>query len=349
MQKQVDQVMALMRAGNYGVRTIVTHTSYLSKIPTPVKNLATERIELRMTDERESELGRRDPTVNRGSKVPAKPGHGISAAGFHIMVGEPVLANDPAGRIDARGVGAVVRRVAGVDKFAEVKRLPEKVSLPEVLSMVKGARQPDLVPFGLSETDLGPAFVDFAENPHAVVVGRAQSGRSTFLRTLMHAVMASYSPDEATIVLIDPRRRHLGVVPEDTWLSRYAYTRGDIATAASELADLFDRRTPPPGTSPSEMLSRQFWSGRKIFVFADDITSWNSAENPLAKLSGYVEQADQVGLHIIAAADIKMWSFQASGNSVLGRLVGGLQPTLILDGRRDNGPILSGVYAEPHF
>ena len=95
------------------------------------------------------------------------------------------------------------------------------------------------------------------------------------------------------------------------------------------------------------MLSRQFWTGRKIFVFADDITSWNSAENPLAKLSGYVEQADQVGLHIIAAADIKMWSFQASGNSVLGRLVGGLQPTLILDGRRDNGPILSGVYAEP--
>ena len=347
MQKQVDQVMALMRAGNYGVRTIVTHTSYLSKIPTPVKNLATERIELRMTDERESELGRRDPTVNRGSKVPAKPGHGISAAGFHIMVGEPVLANDPAGRIDARGVGAVVRRVAGVDKFAEVKRLPEKVSLPEVLSMVKGARQPDLVPFGLSETDLGPAFVDFAENPHAVVVGRAQSGRSTFLRTLMQAVMASYSPDEATIVLIDPRRRHLGVVPEDTWLSRYAYTRSDIATAASELAELFDRRTPPPGTSPSEMLSRQFWTGRKIFVFADDITSWNSAENPLAKLSGYVEQADQVGLHIIAAADIKMWSFQASGNSVLGRLVGGLQPTLILDGRRDNGPILSGVYAEP--
>jgi S-DNA-T family DNA segregation ATPase FtsK/SpoIIIE len=346
MQKQVDQVLALMRAGNYGVRTIVTHTSYLSKIPTPVKNLSTERIELRMTDERESELGRRDATVNRGKEVPFKPGHGLSANGFHIMVGEPVLANDPAGRIDARGVGAAVRRVAGVGKFAEVKRLPEMVPLPEVLSLVQGRRHRDLVPFGLSEKDLGPAFVDFAENPHAVVVGRAQSGRSTFLRTLMHAVMAHYSPDEATIVLLDPRRRHLAVVPEETWLSRYAYTRDDIALAATELADLFDRRTPPPGTSPSEMLRRQFWTGRKIFVFADDITTWNSAENPLMRLSGYVEQADQVGLHIIAAADIKLWSFQASGNSVLGRLVGALQPTIILDGRRENGPIISGVYGE---
>ncbi len=61
--------MSLMRAGNYGgVRTIVTHTSYLSKINTQVKNLSTERIELRMTDERESELGRRDPHRQPGQR-----------------------------------------------------------------------------------------------------------------------------------------------------------------------------------------------------------------------------------------------------------------------------------------
>ena len=346
-QKWVDQVMSLMRAGNYGVRTIVTHTSYLSKINTQVKNLSTERIELRMTDERESELGRRDPTVNRGKEVPNKPGHGLSAAGFHIMIGEPVLANDPSGHIDARGVGAVVRRVAGVEKFAEVKRLPEMVPLSDVLARVNGGAQRDLVPFGLSESDLGPAYVDFAENPHAVVVGRAQSGRSAFLRTMMHSVMAHYSPDEATIVLIDPRRRHMGVVPEETWLSRYAYTLNDIKKAAGELKELFDKRTPPPGTSPSEMLKRQFWTGRKIFVFADDVTSWNSAQNPLMELADYVETADQLGMHIIAAADIKLWSFQASGNSMLGRLAGALQPTIILDGRREHGPIISGVYAEP--
>ena len=63
-------------------------------------------------------------------------------------------------------------------------------------------------------------------------MGRAQSGRSAFLRTMMRSVMAHYSPDEATIVLIDPRRRHMGVVPEETWLSRYAYTLNDIKKAA---------------------------------------------------------------------------------------------------------------------
>ena len=121
----------------------------------------------------------------------------------------------------------------------------------------------------------------------------------------------------------------------------------DIKKAAGELAELFDRRTPPPGTSPTEMLKRQFWTGRKIFVFADDVTSWNSAQNPLMQLADYVETADQLGMHIIAAADIKLWSFQASGNSMLGRLAGALQPTIILDGRREHGPIISGVYGEP--
>ena len=32
---------------------------------------------------------------------------------------------------------------------------------------------------------------------------------------------------------------------------------------------------------------------------------------------------------------------------MLGRIVGSLSPILVLDGRRDNGAIVSGVYAEP--
>ena len=32
---------------------------------------------------------------------------------------------------------------------------------------------------------------------------------------------------------------------------------------------------------------------------------------------------------------------------MLGRVVGSLPPTVILDGRRENGPIISGVFAEP--
>ena len=60
-----------------------------------------------------------------------------------------------------------------------------------------------------------------------------------------------------------------------------------------------------------------------------------------------VGQADSLGLDLVAAADIRNWTFQTTGSSVLGRVVGSLPPVVILDGRRDNGAIISGVFVEP--
>jgi hypothetical protein len=155
-----------------------------------------------------------------------------------------------------------------------------------------------------------------------------------------------YRADEATIVLIDPRRKSVGVVPEE-WLSRYTYALGDIKQVVSSLCELLEKRLPPPTATQHEMLTRKFWEGREISIVIDDATVWPSADNPLARLAPFVEQADQLGLHIIATADIRNWSFQSSGSSVLGRVVGSLPPILVLDGRRDNGAIVSGVFAEP--
>jgi S-DNA-T family DNA segregation ATPase FtsK/SpoIIIE len=117
-----------------------------------------------------------------------------------------------------------------------------------------------------------------------------------------------YRADEATIVLIDPRRKSVGVVPEE-WLSRYTYALGDIKQGVSSLCELLEKRLPPPTDTQHEMLTRKFWAGREISIVIDDATVW-------------------------------------SGYSVLGR-VGPLPPILVLDGRRDNGPIVSGVFAEP--
>jgi type VII secretion protein EccCb len=343
--KHVDTVMSLLRARNYGVRVVITHTSHLSGLRTAIRAETAQKLELRLTDPRESEVERVDG-VNRAREVPDTPGRGLSPAGFHLMVGAPELGNQPAGPVDVRGIGTVVRRVAGVDNVSTVLRLPEAVPLSDVLARVNPDLPREKVPFGLSETTLGPAYVDFTENPHVIAVGRAQSGRTNFLRTMMRAIMARYSPDEATIVLIDPRRKLVGVVPEDTWLSRYSYAVGDIGEVTRSLCQLFETRLPPPGTSQRDMLTRQFWTGRRIFVVIDDITSWQSAENPLNQLARYVEQADQIGLHVIATADIRHWSYQSQTPGVLGRAVGTLPPVLILDGRRENGPIANGVYAE---
>jgi S-DNA-T family DNA segregation ATPase FtsK/SpoIIIE len=104
---------------------------------------------------------------------------------------------------------------------------------------------------------------------------------------------------------------------------------------------------PPPGTDPEAMLANKFWTGPEIFIVVDDITSWSMMSNPLAGLAEYIEFGSEIGLHVIATADIRSWTQQAQGLGTLGRIVGGLAPVLILDGRRAHGVIAHDVHAEP--
>ena len=87
--------------------------------------------------------------------------------------------------------------MSGVQKAATVSRLPESVPFEEVVGGRPAGTRRDLVPFGLSEADLGPAYLDIADHPHAVAVGAPRSGRSNFLRVLCRAITSLYRPDEA--------------------------------------------------------------------------------------------------------------------------------------------------------
>src|SRR6202007_3410570 len=96
--------------------------------------------------------------------------------------------------------------------------------------------------------------------------------------------------------LFDPRRKLVGVVPEE-WLTVYAYSTGDIREAVRQLSQLFATRMPPPGTTQQDMLTRQFWSGRRIFVVIDDIPSWTMMDNPVLGLPAHGEHAREDRRH----------------------------------------------------
>jgi S-DNA-T family DNA segregation ATPase FtsK/SpoIIIE len=344
MGQQADVMVSLMRARNYGVRVVITHTSWMSGLRIALKNEAHQRLEMVLTDWQETtvpRIGSRQPA----REVPDRPGRGVTAEGHHLMVGVPEL-DHAEGRVSANDVGAVVAKVAGVDRAARVLRLPERVPLQDVLARVDGSAPRYMVPFGLSESTLEPAFVDFAEHPHVAAVGQGRSGRTAFVRAMCRAIMARYSPQEATIALFDPKRKSIGVVPTE-WLTVYAYSQSDIEEAVKLLADVFAKRQPPPGASQEDMLTRQFWTGRKFFVVIDDLTSWPLSSSPFWPLADHVETGSEIGLHVIATADIRNWSQQSLGQSALGRIAGSLAPVLILDGRRSHGVIAHDLHAEP--
>lgn len=129
-----------MRARNYGIRVVLTHTSTLSGVRSAIRNESAQRLEMKLVDPLDSQIPRdpSDPQRSPAKEVPDVPGRGLSPTGHHLMVGVPVLANEAGGPVAVREIGAVVRRVAGVDKAATVTRLPESVALAEVSPLPGG-------------------------------------------------------------------------------------------------------------------------------------------------------------------------------------------------------------------
>ena len=69
--------------------------------------------------------------------------------------------------------------------------------------------------------------------------------------------------------------------------------------------------------------------------------------SPLAPLAPYVSDAEDLGLHIVATADIRQFSFQSQALGVLGRTMTMQPPILVMNGHRSHGAVVPGVYAEP--
>jgi len=209
-----------------------------------------------------------------------------------------------------------------------------------------------VLPFGISEWDLGPACLDVRESPHAVAVGLGQAGRTNWLRTIARSIMACYSPEEAEIIVFDHRRRLIGVVPEE-YPSRYLYTPDQIRATVdggpggAGLVQVCEQRMPPPGTSQADLLKLRFWKGHEIFILVDDITSWRPADSPLARLAPYVQQADHLGFHIIATADVTKWSVEAASQGVVGKIAESLAPIFVMSGHAQYGRIVADLKSGP--
>ncbi|MDQ2636958.1 MAG: type VII secretion protein EccCa [Actinomycetota bacterium] len=356
------RVASLMRARNYGIRVLYTHTSTISGLPTAVKAETSQTLELKLVNEHDTTVKRdpRDPERNPAREVPDLPGRGLTSSGHHLMVGAPVLAHPPrlgdgpapAGPLEGDELSAVVRRISGVEKTSAVARLPEKVLLADVFSGISEPLPFGVVPFGLAESNrsdspLVPACIDFEENPHALATGLAGAGLTSWMRAVAQGIMRSYTPDQATIILIDPRKSNVGVVPEDTWLSAYARVPGAISQVVTDLVGVLEGRQTPHGASQEALATERFWSGREFFVLVDGIASWGNNMNPLMPLAPYVEQGQELGLHIVATADMRQWSYQSQGMGVLGKMVGMQTPIFIMNGHRSNGAIVPGVFADP--
>jgi hypothetical protein len=152
---------------------------------------------------------------------------------------------------------------------------------------------------GIAEQDLGPVRIDFAAEPHLLLLGDSRSGKTGFLRALARRITDTHPPSRARVLLVDHRRSLLGEVPATHLLGH-----GTDGTATrrlmTEAAQGMKERMPGPGVTPDQLRRRSWWSGPELFVLIDDYDLVvSSLDNPLQPLLEFLPQGRELGLHVV--------------------------------------------------
>jgi S-DNA-T family DNA segregation ATPase FtsK/SpoIIIE len=156
---------------------------------------------------------------------------------------------------------------------------------------------------GLEENELRPLAIDFAQQPHLLILGDSECGKTAALRTVCHELLRTTTAAQSQVFIVDFRRSLLGVVEsESEHLGGYLASADALDTVLPGLADRLRGRVPPRDATPAQLRTRSWWSGPEIYVVVDDydlVATANS--NPLSPLLKFLPHAKDLGLHLVVA------------------------------------------------
>ena len=362
----IEQVNVIINQGpSFGVHVVVT-ADRESELRPPVRSGFGSRVELRLAAVEDAKLVR----SRFAKEVPVKPGRGMVAvnyvrldadpqAGLHTLVARPALGSTPTNVFHSDSIVESVGRVAS-GQAPPVRRLPARFGVEQVRELAaRDSRQgvgAGGITWAISELDLAPVYLNFAENAHLIVTGRRECGRTTTLATIMSEIGRLYAPGascapptsrpSAQVWLVDPRRQLLTILGSD-YVEKFAYNLDGVQAMMTDLSALLASREPPPGLSAEELLSRSWWSGPEIFLIVDDIQQMPAGfDSPLHKAAAWVTRASDVGLHVTVTRTFGGWS-SAGSDPMLRALHQANAPLLVMDADPDEGFIRGKMKGGP--
>ncbi len=324
---------------SYGIHLAISATRWMEIRPA-VKDMLGTRIELRMGDPIDSDVGRKFAEL-----VPmGRPGRGMSPDRLHILIGLPRL--DSSSDVEDLPTG-VANSCEAVRQFYGDRQAPRLRMLPHELDrakVVEAARRGGLlgkakVAIGISESELAPVVLDFDAQPHMVAFGDTECGKTGLLRNIATGLMENTSSDEAKIILVDFRRTMLGVVDND-YLGGYATAAQSCADLMKALAESLKDRLPPSDVTQQQLKERSWWSGPDLYVLIDDydLIPGGSLNHPLGPLVEYLPQARDIGLRVVIARRIG-----GAGRAIMDPIIGRLKDLscngLVMNGTKDEGAL----------
>jgi len=198
------------------------------------------------------------------------------------------------------------------------------------------------VPIGINEAQLAPVVLDFAAEPHLLVFGDAECGKTNLLRLIAKTIVERNPSSDAKLVIVDYRRTLLGTV-SGPHLLEYVPSLQMAETMASGMAAALAKRLPGPDITTEQLRDRSWWDGPEVFFLVDDYDMVaGSSSNPLQFLVDLLPQARDIGLHVIVARRSGGAS-RALYDPLLQRLRELDAPGLIMSGNRDEGALIGNV------
>ena len=337
-----ERVIDLANRGlSYGVHVVGTASRWFD-IRGPIRDLFGTKLELRLSDPSDSYIDRR-----AAANVPEKsPGRGITPDGHQSLVALPRIDGSSSVADLADGTRALVEAVRTAwsgPPAPAVRLLPERVPYEDLLT---GDTDQPGIPIGIAENDLLPVYFDpSGSDPHLILFGDTESGKSTFLRAVARGIAERYTPKEARIIAIDYRRSLLGGLPESHLLG-YG-TSNEVSTQLlKDAAIVMRERLPGPDVTPEQLRDRSWWKGPELFVLVDDYDLVAGDQNPLRVMHDFLAQSREIGMHLIIARRSGGAS-RAFFDPILKRLRDLATPGIVMSSDRDEGVLLGNVRCGP--
>jgi S-DNA-T family DNA segregation ATPase FtsK/SpoIIIE len=314
---------------NYGVHVVLSANRW-GEIRPGLRDNIGARFELRLNDPIESEHGRR-PAEALPTDV---PGRGLAPEGQHFQTELP----------DVEAARAAAERWDG-PPAPPVPMLPLRV-LPGELP-APGQDLSGGVPIGVDELRLEPVYLDLAGgDPHFLLLGDAECGKSNFLRWFGHALTARQDPGRAQLAIVDYRRTLLDLA-EGPHVRAYAANAAMASRVAADLRAELAGRMPGPDASHEELMRGSGWSGPRLYLLVDDYDLIPSAtDNPLLPLVDMLAHGRDVGFHLVLARRVGGVS-RSAFEPFFQRVTELRTPGLVMSGDPDEGPLLGGRRAVP--
>lgn len=343
LEMEIQQLAA--RGLTFGLH-IVTASTRWADYRAAMRDVFGSKLELRLGDPLDSEVDRKVAAL-----VPVgRPGRGLVPSKLHFLGALPRIDGDGNADTLGDGVDDLIDKMAAAWKGPEgpkLRLLPEMVTLEAIREDAVRRQLPERqLLLGINEKELAPVGLDVDAEPHMLIFGDGQSGKSALLRAYVHEVMRTRTPKEAQIVLVDYRRSLLGEVP-DEYLLNYLTSATQATPTLKDIASYLEGRIPGPDVTPDQLRSRSWWTGAEVFVVVDDYDLVATQQSsPVSSLQPLMAQARDVGLHVVVARRTGGAS-RALYEPVIQSLRDLAMPGVMLSGPRDESILIGNLRPQP--